>query len=156
MLGDLDDSATIETVRRILLLILGIGLVGTATELVLLKHHEGPTQLIPLVLIGTACLVLVWHLATRSDVSVIALQITMVLFVASGLIGVVLHYQANLEFQLEIDPSAAGTALFWKVMEAKAPPALAPGSMVQLGLIGLAYSYRYRARARVESGISRP
>jgi hypothetical protein len=156
MLGDLDESATIETVRRILLVILGIGLVGTATELILLKHHEGPWQLIPLVLIGTACLVLVWHLATRSDVSVIAWQITMVLFVASGLIGVVLHYQANVEFQLEIDPSAAGTALFWKVMEAKAPPALAPGSMVQLGLIGLVYSYRYRARARVESGFSRP
>ena len=146
MPADLDDSRTLEAVRRILLVILGIGLVGTATELLLLKHREGPTQLIPLVLIGAACLVLVWHLATRVGASVVALQITMVLFVASGLIGVVLHYRANLDFQLEIDPSAAATALFWKVMEAKAPPALAPGSMVQLGLIGLAYSYRYPSR----------
>jgi hypothetical protein len=148
MPGDLHDSRTLETVRRILLVILGIGLVGTATELLLLKHREGPAQLIPLVLIGTACLVLVWHLATRSEASAIALQITMVLFVASGFLGVVLHYQANVEFQLEVDPSAAGTALFWKVMEAKAPPALAPGSMVQLGLIGWAYSYRDPTRRR--------
>ncbi len=28
-------------------------------------------------------------------------------------------------------------------MAAKTPPALAPGSMAQLGLIGLAYTYRH-------------
>ena len=31
-----------------------------------------------------------------------------------------------------------------KVLEAKVPPALAPGVMIQLGLIGLAYTYRYK------------
>jgi uncharacterized membrane protein len=77
-----------------------------------------------------------------------ALQITMVLFIAAGLLGVVLHYQANVEFQREVDPSIAGWALLSKAMTAKTPPALAPGSMVQLGLIGLAYSFRYPSGQR--------
>jgi hypothetical protein len=59
------------------------------------------------------------------------------------------HYIANVEFQREVDPSIGGTALFWKAMGAKTPPALAPGSMLQLGLIGLAYAYRHPAGASV-------
>jgi hypothetical protein len=38
-----------------------------------------------------------------------------------------------------------------KVMRAKAPPVLAPGMMLQFGLLGLAYAYsdsRYRVRAQ--------
>jgi hypothetical protein len=70
----------------------------------------------------------------------------MVLFVVAGALGIYYHYAANVEFQREVDPSLVGTALFWKAMAAKAPPALAPGSMAQLGLIGLAYTFRHPAR----------
>jgi hypothetical protein len=35
--------------------------------------------------------------------------------------------------------------LFVKVVTAKAPPALAPGVMVQLGLLGLVYTYKHPA-----------
>jgi hypothetical protein len=42
-----------------------------------------------------------------------------------------------MEFQLEMDPTLGGMALLLKVMHAKAPPALAPGNMVLLGLLGL-------------------
>jgi hypothetical protein len=66
----------------------------------------------------------------------------MALCVASGLLGMVLHYRANVEFQREIDPSLAGTRLFWKVVRAKAPPSLAPGVMAELGLLGLLFAYR--------------
>jgi hypothetical protein len=38
--------------------------------------------------------------------------------------------------------------LFSTVMTAKAPPAMAPGAMVQLGLIGLVYCYRHPAIPR--------
>jgi hypothetical protein len=56
---------------------------------------------------------------------------------------VFLHYQGNVEFQMEIDPTQHGSELFWKVMRAKAPPALAPGLMAQLGLLGLIYAFRH-------------
>ncbi len=137
------EPATLVIIRRVLLAILLIGMAGTTVELILLKHDEEATQLIPLVLLGLAFLAIAWHAARPSVASVLTMQVMMVLFVAAGLIGTFLHYQASVEFQQEMDKSLAGMPLFWKAVAAKAPPALAPGSMSQLGLIGLAYSYRY-------------
>lgn len=134
-------EATIAIIRRILLCILLIGLTGMGTELLFLQHDEEAIQLIPLVLIALAFAAIAWHAARGSSASLGMLQVTMVLFVAAGLLGMYLHYQANVEFQREVDPSITGRALFWKAMMAKTPPALAPGSMSQLGLIGLAYAY---------------
>jgi len=141
-------EATIAVIRRLLLCILLIGLTGMGTELLFLQHDEEATQLIPLVLIALAFVAIAWHAAQESSGSLAMLQVTMVLFIASGLLGMYLHYRANVEFQREVDPSIAGRALFWKAMMAKTPPALAPGSMSQLGLIGLAYTYRYSLRQR--------
>ncbi|MFL6279892.1 MAG: hypothetical protein ACJ731_07260, partial [Vicinamibacterales bacterium] len=59
------------------------------------------------------------------------------------------------EFQREVDPAIVGRELVVKAMTAKTPPALAPGSMSQLGLIGLAYAYRYPLRRRTDATISR-
>lgn len=143
-----DESPALTVVRRALLVILLIGMAGTTIELLFLKHDETATQLIPLVLLGVALAAVLWHAARPSTASLMSLQLTMVLFVAAGLIGMVLHYEANVEFQREMDTSLSGMPLFWKVMAAKAPPALAPGSMSQLGLIGLAYSYRYPTAGR--------
>ena len=53
-----------------------------------------------------------------------------------------------MEFQLEVQPELSGSTLLWKVLQAKTPPALAPGVMAQLGLIGLAYAYRHPAIAQ--------
>jgi hypothetical protein len=72
-------------------------------------------------------------------------QAVMVLFLLSGVTGMVLHFQVNIEFQLEMDPALAGMELFRKSIVAKTPPALAPGAMIQLGLIGLAYTFRHPA-----------
>jgi hypothetical protein len=121
-------------------------MAGVATELMFLKHDEEPLQLIPLVLIAAAFAAVAWHTVRPGPASIRALRITMGLFILSGLLGVYFHFGANVQFQREVDPSIAGTALFWKAMAAKTPPALAPGSMAQLGLIGLAYVYRQRAR----------
>jgi hypothetical protein len=132
---------TVEIIRRALLAILILGLIGTATELLLLQHHDGPAQFIPLVLIALALIAIVWHEMAHALVSLRLFQAIMGLFVAAGGLGMYLHYRANVEFQREVDPSIAGRALIVKAMTAKAPPALAPGSMSQLGLIGLAYAY---------------
>jgi hypothetical protein len=139
---------TLAVIRRILLCILLIGLAGTATELLFLQHDEEPIQLIPQVLIALAFVAIVWHAAHQGSASLRILQVTMALFVVAGPLGMYLHYSANVAFQREVDPSIAGRALFWKAMEAKTPPALAPGSMTQLGLIGLAYAYLHPLRHR--------
>jgi hypothetical protein len=59
-----------------------------------------------------------------------------------------LHFRGNMEFQLDIDPSLGGWALVSKVIRAKAPPAMAPAAMAQLGLLGLVYCHRHPALAR--------
>lgn len=123
--------------------ILVLGMLGSAADLLLLRHYEDKKQLIPLALIGTTLVVLAWLGLTGQRASLRALQLMMGLFIGAGLIGVGLHFQSNMEFQLEIDPSLQGSKLFLKVLRAKAPPALAPGVMVQLGLLGLAFTYRH-------------
>lgn len=137
---------TLQAVRRWLLAILAIGMAGTAIELLLLKHDEEWKQLVPLVLLGLGLVTVSWQALRPSRGSLLALQLVMGLFLAAGLAGVFFHYRANVEFQLEGDPSLAGRALLWKVLQAKVPPALAPGVMVQLGLLGLAYTYRFKGR----------
>jgi hypothetical protein len=142
---DTREPQPLRAIRRLLLVILTLGLLGTATDLVLLGHYEDPWQTPPLVLIAVG-LVLVAVLAVRdARVAVTALRITMALSIAAGGLGVYLHYSGNREFQHELDPSLGGWALFTTVMTAKAPPAMAPGAMVQLGLIGLVFTYRHPA-----------
>jgi hypothetical protein len=137
-----------DAARRILLAILVIGIAGLSLELWLLAHVEDVYQLIPLVLNG-AGLIMAALVATRPSAGTVRLfQLVMVLIILSGALGVLLHYQATTEFQLEMDPSLTGWALFRKAIVAKAPPALAPGAMTQLGLIGLAYTYRHPALGR--------
>jgi hypothetical protein len=130
-----------KTVRRMLLAILLLGLLGTCTELLLLNHTEDLRQWIPLALIGAGLVALVWHALTDSVASARATRWTMVGFIAGGLAGIYFHYQGSAEFKLESNPMLAGWALFWAAIGAKAPPFLAPGEMIQLGLLGLVYSY---------------
>lgn len=134
-----------DTARSILLGIFLVGVGGISLELWLLGHYEDLDQFIPLGLsvVGTITVLAAAFKPTR--ITVRLLQAVMLLFVASGLVGVWFHYQATTEFQLEMDPSLRGWALFRKAIAAKAPPALAPGAMIQLGLIGLAYSFRHPA-----------
>lgn len=138
--------------RHLLLGIFLLGSAGTIIELLLLAHDEDATQMIPLVLLAAGLAVGVWNAASASRASVRTLQLLMVLFIAGGLAGIFYHYQANAEFQLEMDPALGGSALLWKVLQAKAPPALSPGLMVQLALIGLAYSYTHPALTRAARG----
>jgi len=60
-----------------------------------------------------------------------------------GMVGVVLHLKGSLAFQLEANPDLAGWVLLKKLLRAKAPPALAPGVLVQLGLLGTIYGYKH-------------
>ena len=139
-----------DTVGMLRLWILGVlvlGLLGTVVELVLLSHYEQAVQLVPVVLIVLALIVLAWHVIGRSAASLRVLMGLMVLFVLAGFAGFVAHFHGSAEFQLDLEPSLSTWELLEKVMRAKAPPLLAPGMMMQLGLLGLAYVFsdkRYR------------
>ena len=137
-------SQPLASLRRFLAAILLLGMSGTAIELLLLQHDEDRIQLVPLVLLGAGIAAVAWQVIARSRLGATVVRLVMVLFLGAGTAGVYYHYQANVEFQREGDPSLAGRALLWKVLQAKVPPALAPGVMIQLGLLGLAYTYRLK------------
>ena len=145
-----------DTARRILLTILILGITGISLELWLLAHTEDFYQLIPLWLAGAA-IVATMAVVLRPSVGTIrSFQAVMVLFLVSGVVGMALHFQVNMEFQLEMDPALAGMALLRKSIVAKTPPALAPGAMIQLGLIGLAYTFRHPAKTILPPGRTSP
>ena len=139
----------VELLRLWVLGVLVIGLAGTVTELVLLEHYEQLLQLVPLVLIVAAVAAIAWQVMRNTATSLRTLEIIMALFVLAGFAGVAAHFRGSAEFQLELNPSMSNWELVEKILRAKAPPLLAPGMMLQMGLLGLAYVYsdvRYRAR----------
>jgi hypothetical protein len=146
------DASALRTVRALLLALVTIGMVGTAVDLLLLAHYEDVWQLPPLVMIVLGLAVVAWVWFAGSANAVTAMRITMFLFLATGAAGLLFHYNGNREFQRETDPSLQGWALFVKVVRAKAPPALAPAAMMQIGLLGLLYTYRLVTPAEDPTG----
>lgn len=141
---------TLAAVRRLLAVILLIGMTGTTVELLLLRHVEDGWQLAPVVLLLCGIAGVAWHAWTQSRGSATALRLLMLSFIAAGFAGIYFHFAANVEFQKETDPALSGRALVWRALEATVPPALSPGVMLQLGLVGLAYTYD--GRRKTEDG----
>lgn len=141
------DSAETETrLRRFVLATFLFGAVGTGAELVLIDHLEDVWQCVPLALLAVA-----WQRIERGRLSTRILQGAMLALVAGGLTGIWLHYDGNVEFELEMSPSLAGPNLIREAL-AGATPVLAPAALVQIGLLGLAYAYRHPFLARPRPG----
>ena len=133
-----------RSVRDLVLAVIVLGDVGLVAELLLLDHIESWQQWIPLValLAGLVVTALVRLRPGRSTFR--AFRAMMALFLVSGLLGLYFHYAGNVEFALERTPELSGIALFWKSLRG-ATPALAPGALAQLGLLGLVYAYQHPA-----------
>jgi len=140
--GDPRESETLATIRTLLLGALAVGVVGTIGELILLRHIDKPAQWIPLVVLVAAVPILIRHASRPGVATVRTLQALMVTFIALGVLGVGLHYDGNVEFERELNPNERGWTFLRKTV-AGATPVLAPGSMVLLGLVGLAHAYRH-------------
>lgn len=139
-----NSGSTLDLVRLVLLAALLLGLLGTLVELFLLEHTEDAWQWAPIALMGAALLVLGWFGISRGRASLRAFQWLMGLFLISGALGIWLHFRGNVEFELEMYPDLSGLKLFRDAMMG-ATPSLAPGTMIQLGLIGLAWAFRHPA-----------
>ena len=141
--------STLELVRRAVMAILVVGLAGTVVELVLLKHTDGFWQWIPLALLGLSLLVLAWYGISRGAAALRAHRAVMVLFVLSGGVGAIQHFRGNIAYEKDSDPSLSGMALYRRALSGSTP-SLAPGTMIQLGLLGLLFAFRHPRLARSE------
>ena len=129
------------TLRQLVLALVFVGIVGLEIELALLRHAESFSQWIPhiVLLVGFVTTVLIY--LRPGPTTIRAFQTMMWLFVVIGLLGVFFHLKGNFEFAVERDPSLSGIRLVWKILRG-ATPALAPGALSQLGLLGLLYTYK--------------
>ncbi len=134
------------TIRRVILGVLLLGMAGLLAELVLLAHYEDVKQQIPLAVLATGLVAVFVNLMVPRPWSRALLRLSMALFVAAGLAGMLFHYQGSREFQLEMSPAMGGLDLMWHVLRAKSPPTLSPGMMVQMGILGLGYAYLRRQK----------
>ena len=132
------------------LLIFVIGSVGLGTELLLLGHFEEWRQQVPLVLLALGLILLAVRIIYRGAVILRLFRLTMLAFVLSGIVGVWFHLSANMEFELEMYPTMSGLELLSNALGG-AMPALAPGALVQLGLIGFLYTYQHPALSREQT-----
>jgi hypothetical protein len=138
----MQEAELLSTIRRILLALVLLGIVGLVPELLLLGHTESATQLIPFLVLGLGLVsgVVLWVRPTRRGVR--AFQGVMLLLIVAGVLGLYFHVRGNVEFELEENPTAHGLDLLWRSLSGGVPT-LAPGAMVQLGLLGLAFAYRH-------------
>jgi hypothetical protein len=134
------------SLRQLLLLLVFIGVVGLEVELALLRHAESFTQWIPHVALFIGLLSTAVVYFRPQPATLRAFQLVMLAFLIVGILGVYLHLKGNVEFALERDPSLSGAKLLWKALRG-ATPALAPGALAQLGLLGLLFGYRHPALA---------
>ena len=119
--------------------------MGTAADLVLVEHYEDAWQFAPFALLAAAGVAGTWCLAAPGRASIVFFRAALTLLLAGGLVGLWLHYQGNVEFEREVSPSLSGLQLFWQAVKGASPPSLAPATLIHLGLLGLAATYKHPA-----------
>jgi hypothetical protein len=134
------------TILRVILGVLLLGMTGLLAELFLLGHYEDLSQWIPVAVLLAGLAAIGLERLHRSTWTLGILRLTMIALIISGLLGVYFHFRGSREFQLEMDPTMGSTSLLWHVMRATSPPTLSPGTLVQMGILGLGYAYLRRTR----------
>lgn len=124
--------------RRILFALLLLGAAGALAELLLLDHTDGWWQRLPLLLLSVGILISCLDALRPTRGTQRLLRVMMACWIAGGMVGLYQHYSGNLEFELEMNPARHGFELVREVLTG-ATPALAPATMIYLGLVGLAY-----------------
>lgn len=128
--------------RNWALALLALGAVGTLVELLLLKHFEDVWQFAPLAIDAAFLIAIGWLVRSRSTKPVWFLRAVSVVASISALVGIYFHLRANVEWELETTPDMRGLELVREVATG-ALPLLAPGAMLQLGLLGLLCTWRH-------------
>jgi hypothetical protein len=134
-------------IRRLLLWVMLVGMLGLLVELALIEHVDDALQWIPLVALGAGLVVVAALLVRPTRGWVRALQALSLAFLVAGGLGIYLHLDGNIEWEREDDPAASTADVVVRAL-AGTIPLLAPGALAQLGLIGLVVAYRHPALPR--------
>jgi len=137
-------SDATSILRRGLLALLALGATGVLAELVLLEHYEEPVQWLPMALLALTLVTIVRHWVGSTRATLRAFQVLMLTLIVAGIVGTALHAKTNVEQEQEVNPGTGGLPFYWEVVRGELP-LLAPGVLIQFGLMGLLYAYRHPA-----------
>lgn len=126
------------SLKYVILYTLIFFLLGSLTELYLIKHYEDTTQTIPIFCIGLSLASLIVLYFKVSKLTIILFKLSLFLISLVGLSGVFLHLNSNYEFEKEMRPNSNSLDLFIESLSG-ALPALAPLNLVLLAMVGYSY-----------------
>jgi hypothetical protein len=140
----MSSTAVEERLRRFLLVIVIFLCLGTLVELLLEEHYKESLQLIPFGLCGTAILTVLAVLIRPQRNTILLLRIVMIIVVLGSLLGIYLHLDSNLQFELEIRPNATAGDVWLDALRG-ANPLLAPGILALGSMLALLATYFHPA-----------
>ena len=126
------------SLKYVILYTLIFFLLGSLTELYLIKHYEDTTQTIPIFCIGLSLASLIVLYFKVSKLTIILFKLSLFVIFLVGLSGVFLHLNSNYEFEKEMRPYSTSLDLFIESLSG-AFPALAPLNLVLLAMVGYSY-----------------
>jgi hypothetical protein len=145
----MSDADTLRLLRRYILGIIAAALIATEAELFFVGHTSSNNgQIIAVILIGVGLAAVTAHAVFRSTGTVVAFRFAMYLLLVFGLDGLMTHYHSAVGAALKSQPSLAGFQLLREALTGKIP-LLAPGMLIQIGLLGLVYTFQHPLDARV-------
>ena len=135
---------SLALLRRGLLVLLLVGMVGLFGELVLMDHYKDARENFPFGLLFLTVIVTSWHWYSESRMSLRWFQAVMLLLIVVAPVGICYHLRLNYAMARQLEPLAKGLDLWIKAFKGDAPM-IAPASFLQFGLLGLLYGYKHPA-----------
>jgi hypothetical protein len=153
MPANASDDATLKGMRLLIMAAIAVALTVTEAELIYVGHTgTNNGQLIAVVLVAAGLTVSTWHAIARNTTSIVVFRFTMYLFLVFGLDGMLTHYNAAVHAALKLHPTLAGLPLLTATLSGSIP-LLAPGMLIQVGLLGLVYTFNHPLDVRFSRSI---
>jgi hypothetical protein len=147
------DAATLQVVRRWILAAIAAALIATEAELIFVRHFGNNNgQMIAVVLAGSGLISMAWHAIARNTPSIVVFRFLMYLFLVFGIDGLLVHYNFAVHAALKSHPALVGLPLLYATLSGEIP-LLAPGMMIQVGLLGLLYTFHHPLDVRVSRSV---
>jgi hypothetical protein len=132
----------LSRLRRVLLALATMLLLGTLVELWLVNHTEDAIQWVPFVLCGLALVAILLYVLRKTPITIWFLRIVMTLMILGSGLGIYLHVSNNMALEREMHPNARSSQI-WRKGFGGANPLLAPGILAISAILTLLASYKY-------------
>jgi hypothetical protein len=138
----MNEPSLVFRFRQWLLLLSTMATLMVPIELLFVEHYEEWKMYIPFVLSGLTLIGIFLVAFWPNKKTLLLFRIVMAFLLVGSLLGVYFHLSGNLELTEEINPELVGFSRIWDILSGAAP-ALAPGLLAQVALMGFLFTYKH-------------